>query len=312
MNYIKYIKNTNVPVLSNSIIKKIRNNLKIIYELNVDTNKNKIINMLSDNIYEFTYFHSICGLLKIIGNDENLKYSWDNADKLMYAFTDEFNSDKKLYEIIIKLLKNNMTKNEEIFLNTLISGMKKYGTHLSNDITKKVLKMKDKIIRTNEKILSTIWNGGAIKYTKKLEKLNNLITTTSKNENIIPINKINHNFIIRNIEDAELRQYIDKTYSNYCTKLVLPIFSDLLLFRYNYARLLGYKNFFDFQVQNCMLKNEKNIMEKVKSITIKLRDEFLKDDLYKKHLTDIIYENKKKKKKLKKKFVNFIFINIKY
>ena len=305
MNYVQYIKTKDITKCSNDVVKKVRNNCKLMYMLDVNKNKSELIRMLIDSTYEIIYFHSICTLLKVIGENESIKESWERADKFMYAFTEEFNSDRKLYEKIIELTAINTDKNIKLFLDILIIGMKKYGTHLDYDVSVNIMKVKNKIIKIREKILYIIWNGGVLRYTDKLEPLCNLVVTTTKNEKVVQMTKTTHNYIMKNIESSDVRKYIDKSYSSYCADNVLTLFSDLLLFRYNYARLLGYKNFFECQISNCMLKDSSIIMSKITAMTVKLRDEFLKDDFYKKHLTDVIYEHEQIRKKLNKEIGTF-------
>lgn len=307
MDYVQYLNSFDISVGVNNIVKKSRSDIKIIHDLDPSTDYKKIINILADGTYECHYFLSICSLLKLIGSDnDDIKYSWENAEKFMFSYFDEFNSDRLLYQKLI-FIKNKISileNDEKEFINNIILSMLKYGVNFNENKQHKILKLKDEIIRYNEEIMNYIYTGGILKYNKKLEPLSSLMTTTEKNEKVIQLNKTLHGYLIKNTENQETRLYIDTIFSKYANKII-PTFVDLLLMRFNYANLLGYKNFIDFQINNCMYRNSNIIIDKIKEITINLRENYLKDDLYKKYITDIIYEHEQQRKKLNKKIGSF-------
>lgn len=135
---VTLIKNWNINNIDNKINKLISNSIGI--KSNIDNFDNdKLINNLSNDIYNFLTFCSICDFIKLIGknnifNDDIdiFKNKLTEADKTVqdYVYNSEHN------QTIYKKLKSIKTIDNIILLNKLISVFRKH--YIVNDTTKKL------------------------------------------------------------------------------------------------------------------------------------------------------------------------------
>jgi len=147
INNWKYLCSDNDKILyeTKTLINRSNNIRNIICNTNINTIENiiYIIGLISDDIYEFNSFHSLCGLLKLC------KKNAIEADRIMSESTYEFYTNydlykkiKSIYMVLFKDKKNNLIKKKKLgdiknnmhlkqFFEKILQNYKKFGIMLS-------------------------------------------------------------------------------------------------------------------------------------------------------------------------------------
>ena len=95
------------------LVRKSATNNKFLLEQNIDTieNRRKFLEILSDDITEYTIFHSMCSFLQFVSPDVRVRKNSSYADLMLTEYVNELNLNQDIYEKIIKF-KNNCSDEE--------------------------------------------------------------------------------------------------------------------------------------------------------------------------------------------------------
>src|SRR3989338_1224539 len=110
MDCWKYLnmKNDKITIEVNLLIKKSRKTRDYIKQqaLHNELTKeliSKIIQMIANDTYEFNQFQAFTDLFQLIATSQDAKNAWTNVNKLMIAYSEEFNQDVEIYKILYKI-----------------------------------------------------------------------------------------------------------------------------------------------------------------------------------------------------------------
>lgn len=263
-----------VKMLGTIVIDKSKRNYKKILGYQVDRDKDKIIKILFDDIYEVNRLYALAGLAQLITKNDTVRTEWINIEKNIKQFNEEIKKDGKYLEKFIFFLKINpnffKSHYENFVFNKLIEF---YG---NNNAETKTKQQHRKLIRIiNNKLESGLELGPGYEY---------------------KINRFNFENIFRYTHHGKEREKITKkiTDSN-------EIYGDILrliLYRNKIARENGKKTYFEFINE----EPPSTIIEFVNNILESLIDQYdacivsLTDKQNIKNYSDLIHNSYKNKK----------------
>lgn len=219
------------------------------------------IKALIDNTYLFDTYMGCINLMNIITKEN--KIFWERAEKIIHDYNIKFNTNKKLLELIIKLINETDDKYEKIFLSKMSKSMEKYGIVCENQehITKLLLQLE----QTENNISSIIDKSIKLKVDKnKIDARSESIMTSifsDKNDSIL-INKKTFYYLMKKIRDKNIRNNLEEQYNKKHIEL-LPLVGKLIALRHVYAKSLHYENYYDL----CSKKTAEETEELQKMIT---------------------------------------------
>jgi len=258
----------------NMYIKKsrnMRNNIKT-----KQLNNIKIIEILFNDIYEFNNLLSISILGIYLYNSD----TWNNINKILTTYNEEYYQDYNLYEIINNL--NAPDDPSKYAIKYIISKFKKNGCHISNKLT--VFKLNNEIEEIKNKInhdilsdkLVLIENNNPILSNKYLAKF----IVDENNKKYFKINKkifdiINHSSKL----DNAIKNIVNILYKKCLFNTTNDLF-DLIKLRYDLAKILNFNTYYEFANQNCMNCNNIDIIRNLvigldKTVNIELNNLFI-------------------------------------
>lgn len=263
------MKSDRITYEANILIKKsrqVRNRIKKL-EIN-DAGCKVIIKLLIDDTYEFNNFHSISALFQVISPTKTSKEIWYSVDKLMISYTEEFNSDTELYEIIMQVMQNkNVTDNEKSALNKIIKSLKKYGAHLDKNALKKINTITDNILELESTITELIISGNNVALDnyipqKFFDEMDEHIAIAGIHKYV----KINKQIFDKKNNDSNIDENIKKIIKNiydaYCNDIFEKVVK-LLIFRHELSNELNFGNYSDLKSNGCMNGSDINVIKEV-------------------------------------------------
>ncbi len=272
-----------IYMITNNIIKKSKYiiNKLTSQQLQSGKNINDFVSLLADDITEYTTFASICNFLKNISTDINIIKACCDSNKLITDYLFESNKNQKMFTQLIILnklmLKNNSSNDDIIFINKVIKSYKRSGVNLDKHKKNKLIKLKSKIDQLENKIKNN-------KKSPQIIKLDvNIIDTIPKkkieinnDDGILQLNKNNFNGIMTYAIDEKIRkkvEYIyDGSYENMHDLLMLNIFKN------KYAKLLAYKSFGYYQIDNNLIIDT-NTIKNLTDLLLEYTDRAFNDNM---------------------------------
>ncbi len=262
---INHIKDT----ISNSdtLIDKIINNN--------DINSKKKIKMLIEDTYIFDTYVGIVNLMTLICDNNSDHRYWLMADNLLKNHNYKFNTNKKLLEQIIELIKNTDNMYDKIFLSKMGRSMEKYGLNSNNP--EKVSKILIQLEQTENTIFNTLEKPLKIKIDrKKIDARSDSIMSSvyPDNDNCIFVNKKKYYYLLKKLSDKSIIKELETQYMKKYTD-ILPLIGKLILLRNVYANHIGFDNYYLM----CSEKTEEeteHIQHLITDLNLKLDDSFNK------------------------------------
>ena len=268
---MEHIKSDEIGIKLNHLIKhsrKMRNYFKTL-EL-TKQNITKIIQLLANDTYECNNIQQIITLFKIIAPN-NETYIWSNLENIMLSYTEEFNQDQQLYEILNNIVTNNNNNNnsETDALLIIIKSFKKYGSHLQGNDRSEFIKLKNRIDEIHFDLHEQITKDGYIDITYDIDLLNNknlhifckIINDNNNEKKILFITKksIEHIMLSTKI-DIDCKKKIYDLYIKHCNNYFGDIYN-ILKIKNKMALYLNHSSFSEMESTKCMNNNDIDIVK---------------------------------------------------
>jgi Zn-dependent oligopeptidase len=260
INYIKESINQ-----SDILINKIINNSDI-------SDKNKI-KMLIEDTYMFDTYVGIVNLMTLICDNNSDHRYWLMADTILKDHNYKFNTNKKLLDEIIELIKNTDNVYDKIFLSKMGRSMEKYGLNTNN--AERVSKILIQLEQTENTIFNTLEKPLKIKIDrKKIDARSDSIMSSvyPDNNNYIFVNKKKYYYLLKKLSDKNIIKELETQYMKKYTD-ILPLIGKLIILRNVYANHIGFDNYYLM----CSEKTEEeteHIQNLITDLNIKLDDSF--------------------------------------
>lgn len=283
----------------NDIINKTKELVKKSYGINISLTKRTIVSksdlidimsIISNDINEYTSFHSMCNFLQLVSPSNDVKNGCQVADTLLSGYITELNLNKNIYDKIVELYeygtKNKYLDNvDKIFLNKIINGYKKNGIDLSSDKKELLIKIKKEIIKIETNLFNDLnkENNKIIKFTFNdlhglPRHIKNKLQIVSDNPVTygLKLNRSNYASCMKYIKNENVREKIEFFYHTKCS-YNLDSLTRLFILKNKYAKLLSYNAYIDYKVDGEMIKNSNNIKNFLTKILGKLDYRFNKE-----------------------------------
>lgn len=237
------LKKEKIQEKTDIIIKSSKENIKKIIDDNI--NDNIKIKMLIDDTYIFDVYMQTINLMTIISEKDDYKY-WSYADNEFKKYNYYFNTNKKLLECIIKLIKKTNNMYEKIFLSKMGRSMEKFGTNAIN--TDKICKIFNQLEQTENNIYNIIDKPIKIKIDRKKidAKSDSIMSSVCPDENnIVLVNKKKYYYLLKKLNDKKISKELELQYLKVYND-ILPLVGKLLILRNIYSKYIGYDNYYLF------------------------------------------------------------------
>lgn len=280
---------TGDQILKNTelFIKKSLENNRTLLDLDIGdkNNLNTFLNVLSDDISEFTMFHSVCSFLQFVSPVESVRNASYESDTLLTKYATELNVRKNLYDKIfmfsnlIKAL--NYDKEDVKFVEKVLEGFKKNGVLLSEVSKEKLMKVRAEIAKLENSVSYSLHKfdnklvglteeelvGLPDKFKTKLQ-----IVTNNPLRFGICLDKFNYVNCMRFLKDPDVRRKLELCYASKSFDIIEDV-SKLMVLRDKQAQILSFVNHSQFKNDKSP-KNIKNfILDVVKLVDKKYESE---------------------------------------
>lgn len=240
-----------------------------------------IISALADDIAKIKTTHSTLSFLSHVSPDSEIRDACHQADNLFNKYTCDLRKRKDIYNYICELLKSDATfdTNDKILLNGLVEKYQKIG--IDKIYTDEYTKLQYIIKTLSDTIHTKSTQLTIIKLSKEdLEgipkKQLQLYPYNSKTKHFtIELTSTTYNILIKYLTKEHIRQKLENSYySNfYHAKDILK----LLVAKHEYAKLLGYDSYLDYQCKHTMACSIENVKTFLNTIIEKLDQSFLRE-----------------------------------
>jgi hypothetical protein len=293
MDIIKNIINLNnddLNIFFNNLIKNSDNDLEKILTTNIDDKLS--IKILIENTYIFDTYSGYINLMNLITKDNT---HWKKIESLIHDYNVKFNCNKKLLNLIIKLIEKTNDKYEKIFLVKMSKSMEKYG--ILNKNIDKISKILLQLEQTENNIYNLTEKSINIKIDRnKIDaRSDSIMSSVYSNNNIIKINNKTFYYLIKKLKDINIRKDLEEKYNRKYIEM-LPLIGKLFVLRNIYSKSLGYNNYYDFcsnktneetiELQNLITDLNNKLDSSFGKIVKELKDIIKKDKIT---FNDIIY-----------------------
>ncbi len=211
-----------------------------------DISSEQKIKLLIDDIFNFNIYIICLNLILVkISNKEEISTITNIILKLK-EYNYIFNTDIKLLNVILKLYNHTKNPDELFFLMKIIKSMEKYGTCNSNH--KSILSILSIIDSTENLILDILDKPLSINIDRsKIDAHSESIMSSvyPDRHNKIIIDKTKYFYLIKNISDRKIRNYLENAYMKRYID-ILPAISKLIISRNAYAKLLDSESYYAF------------------------------------------------------------------
>lgn len=266
---INYLKNKCDDVIKKS--KKIREYL-LNLNLNDIENRKKFIEILSDDIVEFTTFQDTCAFFQVISDDKKVKDCCYKISNKLYNFIIDMDTKENFYDKIMQYhLSENITdRKKNRFIKRLLNYYKRNGIKLEDNDKEKYIEYENKIKNIKYELTEEIRN-----YSNNIELHNdeldgidyNLISKFRNNDKFnIPLTKQYYNLCISNITNPNVRKKVYIKYNSKCINSIYKLM-ELTILRYDKAKLLGYNSYIDYKVETQMAKKSSVVKKFLSNIS---------------------------------------------
>lgn len=284
----------------NLINKSISNNRRLI-KLNLVDAENRIsfLSMLSDDMTEFTTYHTMCSFLQYVTPDRKIKVACSQADLLLSNYINSLNSDPLIYLKLVEFKKH--TKEAELedediqFIDRLILEYERNGAKLNKANRALLNKIIQEIEKIEKSLLAFVDNVQQKKVELTEEEMTgvpNIIKTQYPVVRKGPIHygvQLNHrNYLqlMRYILNEDVRKKLEQIYMSSFTEMTDEI-ARLLVLRSKKALILGYDSYSDYKLSTMMAKNPKNVKEFLMTLFDKLENRYIQETKMLKNLKKI-------------------------
>lgn len=260
-----------------SLIRKSIETYKLLIKLNLsDKNeRRKLIQILVNDMTEYTSFHSMCNFLQHITTEK----SFNVADKILTEYIIELDYDKHIYNKLYELYSmnnNNLNEAESFFLKKIIDRYIKNGIKLPNKDIQKIKKLKKNITILENKIKNYI-EKLSIPITLTQNEIKNLpsniINYLNPKNNVIIITNNLYNFCMKYIPNGMIRKKIDLAYNSECQNILSKL-CNLCTLKNEYAKMLSFNNYSELKLSEQMEKKVDTIRNVIKNFIETTNDQY--------------------------------------
>jgi Zn-dependent oligopeptidase len=283
----------------------VNNKLIINKEIIDDNDFDMILSILTNDMDEYSSFHSMCSFLQYVSKDQDVRESCSIADQMLSSYTNELNMNVNVYNKIIQLFQYGKDNNlldtiDIIFFNKLILGYERQGIKLDNYNRTLLLRIKDEITKIEKRILINYIDESQIKIGYTLDELKGLpnnyidrlpIISRSPVKYGIELNKSNYSFCMKYISNDTVRRDLEYRYN---TK-GKPIINDILrlyILRNKQAKLLSYKNHSEYKIETQLARSTETVKVFLTDFLKRLDYRFNKEISTIKKIKKVRYDNK--------------------
>ena len=289
----------NIVKSTNDLINKSRiNNDKIAnFKLKSKNDIPIFLGLLSDDITEFTIYHSMSAFLQYVSPNADIRKASAQVDNILSKYGNELNMRKDVYmkikefydfagktlepidvrfiERLIKIYERNGTKLNDVQYNTLLK-VKHEISKLENSVHRFVIDHENDIISLTKDELNGLPSS-----------CNYIIQGTQNYQYNIPLNKQSYITLMKYLTNSQTREKIEVLYSKKYNPII-ETYSKLIVLRDKHAKLLSYDCHSNYKAELMMTKNCKNIKNFLTELLERLNYRYKKeyDTLLKHKQTD--------------------------
>lgn len=269
----------------NSIINKSKKLKDVLLKmnLNVKSNRKKFISLLANDITIHSSFNSVCKFINMISSDNSIKKCCENIIKKITIYTMESDTREDLYNKIMQfyLIEDNTGSVYNKFINKLLYHYTKNGLKLEQDNKTIFNNLTSKIKVIENKIRANInsWDNMLILSKNNLKgipkkEINKL--TTNDNKCKINLTENIYFYLMKNIDDVNVRKDIYIKYNTQCPKNI-NLLTELFILRNKVSKILSYDNYSDFKLQTQMARTSKTVQNFLRDISGTIDESFDKE-----------------------------------
>lgn len=282
------LENTNL-LINNSM----RNN-QFLLDLTLSSSDNlrQFLSVLSDDLTEYTSFHSMCSFLQFVSPDALIRKNSSLADSLLTNYIAELNMRSDIYNKIV-LFRSIINKSDLFepidiqFVDKIIKGYQYNGITLDHQHKLLLLRVKREISKIEHLILKASFNDDNKLFSFDLKQLSGLPSSFLKKLPItsyhplkygIALNTPNYTVCMRYIHDPDIRKHIEFLYSTKCIDSLDDLVR-LFVLRDKHAKLLSFDNHSNYRSAHLMAQNSDHINSFLTNLLSKLDLRFHKEIL---------------------------------
>jgi len=279
----------NITNMTDYIIARSISNNETLLKFNFDDNYKHFLEILSNDITEFTTFHSICCFLQHVSPDKKIREKCYLSDCKLKEYSNKLNYNTDIYNKICDFYKLNQkylgtnSGEDDHFITFILKEYERNGIKLNDSNKTKLLKIKQEITKTENYIKNYIINDNKTISLNDIELeglsntfKNNLNKINNTNKYSLVLNKSTYNTCIQNINNSIVRKNIELIYSAKTYDIVIDI-ARLIVLRDKYAKILSYKNYSDYKTELNGAKNSQNVRDFLRTVIETMEYRYVKE-----------------------------------
>lgn len=270
--------------------KSTKNNIEFI-KMNISNEQSyrDAVDLLNNDICECVSMRSICDFLQYVHPLESVKKMCNKSESLLRSYIVALNFNEDIYNKIKDLHKYGkkhkyMNQTDEKFLDKLITKYIRNGINLTQTNRYQLIKIKNEIIKTEKHISNNMELSDNITYCftqSELEGmpdniLNKISQKKDNNGYHISLNKYSYIPCMSYIKNDITRKKIELLYHTKCANIATELIK-LFVLKDEYAKLLSYKNYAEYQTKIQMAKSSENIVKFLFEISNKVTNKTTKE-----------------------------------
>lgn len=275
----KSFKSTALEIVKNS--DHLNSNVKLPDNFNYNE-VNKILKQLVDDNTILLTFYSLSAFLAQVHPEREIRKASYKIDELISSYFNKLNKNKNIYKVIKKIISskefNKLTSEEQFYLSSLKLGYERSGVNIEDVM--ELRSIKSQLRRTVSSLTNRIQKEMLIgvdpsQIQELVPETKSLFFVVQENPKRIGTYLSQYTFdsLITNISNPNLRSKIEYIYFRK-GKETINEFRDLLNFRQEYAKALGYETFVDYKCKNCMISEPVKINKILKTLDEKLERKY--------------------------------------
>lgn len=244
---------------------------------------------LSNDMNEFSNFHSMCNFLQYVSPDKKIRKFCHLADIKLTNYTEKLNSNENLFRKIVDLFnfgnKNDILDDDDRkFFDLVINGYKKNGVNLKDNEKILLLKIKEEISKIEKTLIMNFEKDNEVVNLTSDEILGlpkniiNLFPIISQNpiKYGIIMTKSNYIMCMKYIENDTVRKNLEFIYN---TKLINYLDDILRLFilRHKQALILGYNNYSELKIEGQITNSSEDVKKFLNDLLKRINSHFEKE-----------------------------------
>jgi thimet oligopeptidase len=265
-------------------------NIKLVkMSINNENDYINAIKILNNDVCEYTSMHSICNFLQFNSPNEELRKKCGQSDMLLKNYITALNINENIYNkinIIYNYGKkhNCMSNIENNFLCKLMDGYKNNGITNDEKTRFQLIKIRNEINKIEKNMSKNMEKSDHLLFAFNKIDLDGISGTILKTIVIkqdttkyyINLNKHAYIICMSYIKNENVRKNIELIYHTKCADISIDILR-LFVLKDEYAKLLSYDNYAEYQAHNQMSKTQSNIKKFLYEISDKITNKYLRE-----------------------------------